>query len=148
MKARLFCILIVLATILATPACKKDKSSDDPSPTSTWDLLVQGTPADTFVIATGVFTFGSTTFSVHIRTSRIGGGNIVKEFDMSGQMAGDSLFVNDYELNLTDPIETAWINGRMRITASNLTGNGTYKIVQPPDTISYSDTFIVSGTKR
>lgn|GEM_PF-1965901 len=148
MKNKIFILFILMAGILSLVNCKKSNSNDDNNTGTTWNLCVMTTNGDTFVLAKGTFEFLVNTFNVHVITSRIGGGNIVKEFDMSGAKVGDSIFVTDYVLNLTDPVEVVTVNGKIGIIGSHMSGGGTYHIVQPPDTLSYQDSFLFVADKE
>jgi len=142
MKIKFILLMIIFFWL---SGCKKSDSDDSSS--TTWDLNVKNPGGSTFVLAKGTFTFGSTTFTVHVITSRIGGGDIVKEFNMTGAMKGDSIIIENFAINLTDPIEVATINGRIWVGNSSMNGFGDYHVVQPPDTISMNGNFTVSGTK-
>ncbi|MCX6270671.1 MAG: hypothetical protein NTU44_05535 [Bacteroidetes bacterium] len=81
-------------------------------------------------------------------TSRIGGGAIVKQFEMSGQMTGDSIFVGNFILSLTDPDEIFTVNGKVYVKNGSMNGSGTYSGYQPPDTIHFNGKFILTGIKE
>jgi len=147
MNTKVFILLAFLALILAEIACKK-KDSGGGTDTGAWNLTVKEPAGDTIVLAKGTFIFNPTTFSVHIVTSRIGGGAIVKAFDMSGQMVGDSMIVNNFVLNLTDPVEVVTVSGRVGVGATTMNGFGNYSGYQPPDTITFSGNFVVVGRRE
>jgi hypothetical protein len=147
-KTKIFTLLVFLTVILAVVTCKKkDSGNPGPNGTDTWDLVVKEPSGDTFVIAKGTFTFNPTGFTVHIVTSLIGG-PCVKEFDMSGKMEGDSIIMEDFVLNLTDPDEVVTVNGRVGVQSATMNGYGTYWGYQPPDTMTFSGAFVVTGVKE
>jgi hypothetical protein len=141
-------LIFMLGIILMLGSCKKSDSDEGNLSAGTWDLNVKTSAGDTFVLAKGTFSFTATAFTVHVVTSKIGGGDIVKEFDMSGSRSGDSIFLQNYVLNLTDPVEVVTVNGRIWVGSTSMNGFGDYSIVQPPDTQTYEDDFLVTATKN
>lgn len=143
MKTKIYIFLVLLAIIFG---CKKN--NDENGETSAWNLQVKTQQGDTFVLAKADFTFTATTFSAHVTTSRIGGGNLVKIFDISGQINTDSMIVTNCVLNLTDPVEVVTVSGRFKKLANTMSGSGTYSINQPPDTAIYNDYFVLTAQKQ
>ena len=137
---------MVMISMLVISGCSKDEET--PSGASIWNLSVKTLTGTNIAIATGDFTFTTNTFTALIKTSVLGTASIVKEFSMSGLMVGDTIVVEDFIINLTDPVEVVDVSGRVTVTGNNMAGGGTYSIVQPPDTLHYYGTFVMTGAKQ
>jgi hypothetical protein len=148
MRANIALYLVMAAVVLPT-SCKDDDNNNpitDPV-SGTYNLSVNTLSGGFMVAATAAFTSTTNTFSTHVKTSQIGGGAIVKEFDLSGQKSGDSIFVTNYVFSLTDPEETITLNGRVHVGTDSLKGGGSYRITHPLDTIVETGNYTVKGWK-
>lgn len=146
MKTKILVCLVFATAIILAISCKKEE--DQKAGGNTWNISAKTFKGADIATAKGTFTFTSDSFTVHIRTSRVGNDNVVMEFDMAGQISGDSILVHDNVLLLGNPVEIVTVNGGAILKNDKMSGSGNYSIVQPSDTVPVTGVFLVTGDKE